>query len=303
MLKLKRLAAIAMSIAMFAAFFTGCGEDDKSSSAKDSKSSSSAESSEDDGGSSEESSDDGASKTDGDGDISDSDVDISEDSQANSSVDTSTLKMLNFTPPEKGEEIIVMKIKDRGDVKIKLFPEQADKGVENFKGLADKGYYDGLIFHRVIKDFMIQGGDPLGTGMGGESIWGDKFDGGVSNELNHVAGAVAYANSGSTATNGSQFYIVTGTPYDETTLNQFKDQGLVMSDEAMKSYEKIGGAPFLDGSYTVFGQVFDGLDIIFDIQNEKTDEMDKPEKDVVIEKISVEKYDGGDVKFYMSDYN
>ena len=109
-----------------------------------------------------------------------------------------------------------MTIKDYGDIKIKLFPEEAEKGVENFTGLAKDGYYDNLIFHRVINDFMIQGGDPLGNGTGGESIWGDKFDGGTSENLIHTAGAVAYANSGSTSTNGSQFYIVTGTKYGLT---------------------------------------------------------------------------------------
>lgn len=267
MLKLRKIAAVAMSIAMLTALLTACGEDESSSSSKSSGNS-----------------------------------DSSSASQADPSFDPSSLKLTNFTPPEKGEEIIVMKLKDRGEVKIKLFPKQADKGVENFTGLAKKGYYDGLIFHRVIKDFMVQGGDPEGTGMGGESIWGEKFDGGVSDELNHVAGAVAYANSGSTATNGSQFYIVTGTPYDEITLKQLGDSGLTFSDEEMKAYENLGGAPWLDGSYTIFGQVFDGLDKIFDMQNVETDEMDKPKEDVVIEKISVEKYDGGDVKFFMSDY-
>ncbi len=210
--------------------------------------------------------------------------------------------IVNYTAPEKGEEVLVMTIKDHGDVKIKLFPDEAEKGVENIKGLAEKGYYDGLIFHRIIKDFMVQGGDPLGTGMGGESIWGEKFDGGTSENLIHAAGAVAYANSGSTATNGSQFYVVTGSKASDSDLQYYAQNGNTFSEEAQKIYKEDGGAPWLDGGYTVFGQVYEGLDIIFDIQNVETDGNDKPLEDVIIEKISVEKYDGEDVKFHMSDY-
>lgn len=211
--------------------------------------------------------------------------------------------IINYTAPKEGEEIAVLTIKDHGDIKIKLFPDEAEKGVENFTGLAEKGYYDNLIFHRVIKDFMIQGGDPLGNGTGGESIWGDKFDGGTSDNLIHAAGAVAYANSGSTSTNGSQFYIVTGTKYEETELSQMAEYyNITLSDEAKEIYTTDGGAPWLDGGYTVFGQVFDGLDIVFELQNAATDSSDKPETDIVIEKVSIEKYNGEDVKFHMSDY-
>ncbi len=265
MLKIKKLLSLAAGITMLTALFTACG------------------------------------------DKSDSGIAPTKDSSSagNSSAyisDTSSYNITNFTAPKEGEDIIVMTIKDHGDVKIKLFPDQADKGVENFKGLADKGYYDGLIFHRVIENFMIQGGDPTGTGMGGECIWGDKFDGGTSPDLHHVSGAVAYANSGGTSTNGSQFYIVTGEKYSKEDLSQLEAQGITMTDDTKKVYEELGGTPWLDGGYTIFGQVFDGLDIIFDVQGVDTDESDKPKEDLVIEKISVEKYDGGDVKFFMSDY-
>ena len=96
---------------------------------------------------------------------------------------------------------------NHGEIVIQLFPEQAPKTVENFVGLAKKGYYDGVIFHRVINDFMIQGGDPTGTGMGGESIWGAPFEDEFSNELFNIRGALSMANAGP-ATNGSQFFIV-----------------------------------------------------------------------------------------------
>lgn len=272
MVKFKKIAAIAMTIAMVATFLTGCGDDtDGTHTTADSNSSKS----------------DDANKNES------SESSVADSATANSG------EFVNFTPPAIGEEIIVMTIKDYGDVKIKLFPEQAEKGVENFVGLAKKGYYDGLIFHRIINNFMIQGGDPLGTGTGGESMWGGKFDGGTSPELTHLAGAVAYANSGATSTNGSQFYIVTGEKYDDATLAQMGEYyGVKYSD----LYKTLGGTPWLDGGYTVFGQVFDGLDIVFEIQGVATGANDKPQKDVVIEKVSVEKYNGEDVKFYMSDY-
>lgn len=216
--------------------------------------------------------------------------------------DTSAGGYVNYTAPVEGEEVLVLTIKDKGDIKIKLFPEETEKGVENIKGLAEKGYYDGLIFHRIINNFMIQGGDPLGTGMGGESLWGDKFDGGTSDKLTHVAGAVAYANSGATSTNGSQFYIVTGEKLDDETLKLYANNNINLSEKAQELYKTEGGAAYLDGGYTIFGQVYDGLDIVFELQGVETDESDKPLEDVVIEKMTVEKYDGGDVKFRMSDY-
>lgn len=259
MLNLKRLAALAMSLAMLTVSFTGCDEEEKNAKAT-----------------------------------------ALEDLPAASAV---TGKVANFTAPEKGEEIIVMTIEGYGDIKIKLFKDQAPAGCENFSHHAKTGYYDGLIFHRIINNFMIQGGDPLGMGFGGESIWGESFDGGTHADLIHVPGAVCYANSGSTATNGSQFYIVTGDVVDADMIAQYQSAGYPISDDAAKIYEEIGmGTPFLDGSYTVFGQVFDGLDIVYELQGVETDNTDKPLVDVVMEEVKVEKYDGEDVKFYIEDY-
>lgn len=210
--------------------------------------------------------------------------------------------IVNYIAPEKGDEVIVMTIKDRGDVKIKLFEDEAEKGVENFVGLAKDGYYDGLTFHRIINEFMIQGGDPLGNGTGGESIWGDKFEGGTSENAIHLRGAIAYANSGATSTNGSQFYIVTGEDLTEESFDLYAANGYTFTEDAKKLYMENGGTPFLDGGYTVFGQVYEGLDIVMDIQTTETDENDKPVEDVIIEKVTVEEYDGEDLKFHMSDY-
>ena len=209
-------------------------------------------------------------------------------------VTVENVDIANFTAPEKGDTIVVMKVKDYGTVKFRLFPEYADKGVENFVELAKKGYYDGLKFHRVITDFMVQGGDPQGIGIGGESIWGGKFDGGTDPHLIHASGALAYANSGSTATNGSQFYVVTGTKYSKEELDELGQRGYALSDNAKKIYEETGGAPWLDGSYTVFGQVIDGLDVIFKIQNVSVDSNSMPYKDLIMESVTVGEYDGKD---------
>lgn len=244
------------------------------------------------------------------GDSDDTDTNTSS-SASSSDTDTDTedsasyviFEVANFTTPEEGEQIIIMNIQDYGEVKIKLFPEYASEGVENFVELAKEGYYDGLTFHRVISDFMIQGGDPTGTGTGGESIWGGKFDGGTDSHLIHAAGALAYANSGDTSTNGSQFYIVTGALYDADTVDQMGEYyGVEYSDEAKDVYAELGGTPWLDGYYTIFGQVYEGLDIIYEIQDVETDSNDKPVEDVIIESVTVGEYDGEELHWYISDY-
>ncbi|SEK76741.1 peptidyl-prolyl cis-trans isomerase B (cyclophilin B) [Carnobacterium iners] len=155
------------------------------------------------------------------------------------------------------EKLVTVKT-TMGDVKIKLFPEVAPKTVENFLGLAKKGYYDGVIFHRVIPEFMIQGGDPTGTGMGGESLWGDSFEDEFSTEVFNLYGTLSMANAGP-GTNGSQFFIVTAPD----------------------------GTPWLDNKHTVFGQVIEGMDVVESIQNVKRGPQDKPVNDVVIETIEL----------------
>lgn len=201
----------------------------------------------------------------------------------------------NFNMPEEGEKIAVINVKDYGTIKIKLFPEDADKGVENFIGLADMGYYNEVIFHRIIPNFMNQGGDPKGDGTGGKSIWGDKFDGGTSEHLYHFTGAVAYANSGATSTNGSQFYIV-NTPdgYTDNScaeLNAYNPEQYNWPGNVAAKYDEVGGVPFLDGGYTVFGQVFEGMDVVRAIAAVETNpENDKPLTQVMMESVTIEEY-------------
>ncbi len=236
--------------------------------------------------------------------------------------------------PEKGEEIAVMHT-NMGDISIRFFPEAAPKAVENFKTHAKDGYYDGLIFHRVISDFMIQGGDPKGTGTGGESIWGTPFEDEFDQKLLNITGALSMANSG-VNTNGSQFFInyqsAENAPqsarYESNTDAAIREQALEMynSDpsyatrfpsfidflkaaysgpvynwipgEVWDVYAKYGGNIHLDGAWrysgghTVFGQVFEGLDVVEKISNVETDTHNKPVNDVIINSIEIKTYEG-----------
>lgn len=150
---------------------------------------------------------------------------------------------------------------NRGTIKFELLEEDAPKTTENFRLLADRGYYDGVIFHRVIENFMIQGGDPLGEGYGGESAWGGKFDDEIDRESDlyngpYEKGTVAMANSGPD-TNGSQFFIM------------------------HVDYP-------LPPSYTKFGRVIEGQDIVDQIATVETNPGDKPLEEVVMEKVYIE---------------
>lgn len=174
---------------------------------------------------------------------------------------------------------------NQGNLKVKLFPEQAPKTVANFIALAKDGYYDGVIFHRIIPDFMIQGGDPTGTGMGGESIYGQKFEDEFSEELYNLRGALSMANAGPN-TNGSQFFIVQNKnfPY---SAKELKRGGW---PEAIADAYVAGGTPHLDRRHTVFGQLADqeSFEVLDKIAVVETGAQDKPLEDVSIETIEVE---------------
>ena len=142
---------------------------------------------------------------------------------------------------------------NHGDITIELFDADAPKTVQNFKDLAGKGFYDGLAFHRIIKDFMIQGGCPQGTGTGGP---GYTFEDEI-NSHKLVRGSLAMANAGPN-TNGSQFFIVT-----------------------------LEATPWLDGKHTVFGQVTDGMDVVDKIEGLDTDARDRPREEARMEKVTV----------------
>ncbi len=227
--------------------------------------------------------------------------------------------------PDEGEEVAIMHT-TMGDISMRFFPDAAPKTVENFLTHAKNGYYDGLTFHRVINDFMIQGGDPNGDGTGGESVSGGTFEDEFSNKLFNIRGSVAMANSGPN-TNGSQFFINQAKTADfdmldeqwhslYTALCQAQDEGQLEAFLTMYSmsynafyntdlvgsdirelYKKQGGNPSLDGAFnaldrghTVFAQVYSGMDVVDKIAAVETDGSNKPTTDVKIESIEITTY-------------
>ena len=179
----------------------------------------------------------------------------------------------------------------QGKIQVELYPEIAPNTVNNFISLVKKGFYDGTIFHRVIPGFMIQGGDPEGTGRGGESIWGRPFEDETDIELRNYCGALSMANAGPN-TNGSQFFIVQAASAPDNMLRQMKgmtaEQGYPA--EVTATYERVGGTPWLDFRHTVFGQVYDGMDVVNAIAGVPTDGNDKPRQDVTITSIEIHPY-------------
>jgi len=159
------------------------------------------------------------------------------------------------------DSIIVATIEtNMGNIEIQLFPKEAPKTVENFIGLSKEGYYNGVIFHRVIAGFMIQGGDPTGTGRGGESIWGGKFNDEISPNLKFdSSGIVAMANAGPN-TNGSQFFIT------------------------------VAPTTWLNGHYSIFGKVIGGMDVVYAIDKVKTNKQDRPINKVIMEKVIIKSH-------------
>ncbi len=193
--------------------------------------------------------------------------------------------MNQLNKPAANETTAVMHT-NMGDIAIRLFPDHAPKAVENFVTHAKNGYYDGIVFHRVIKDFMIQGGDPTATGCGGESIWGQSFKDEFTPELHNLRGALSMANAGP-GTNGSQFFIVQANSVHPNFLSQMKELPDYFPAEAVEAYAKVGGTPHLDYHHTVFGQVYEGMDVVDAIASVATNHSDKPLEDVTILSIDV----------------
>lgn len=191
-----------------------------------------------------------------------------------------------FAKPDKGDIVALMHT-TMGDISILLFKDDAPKTVENFVTHAKNGYYNGIIFHRVIKDFMIQGGDPTGTGCGGESIWGEPFEDEFSSQLHNYRGALCMANAGP-STNGSQFFIVQASDCAESLIEQMKQYPDMYPNECVAAYEAMGGTPWLDYHHSVFGQVIKGMDVVDAIASAPTAMGDKPVEDISIISIDIE---------------
>ena len=166
---------------------------------------------------------------------------------------------------------------NKGEIVFEMFDDDAPKTVKNFKDLAEKGFYDGLTFHRVIKDFMVQGGCPEGTGTGGPGYqFEDEF-----NDHKVVRGALAMANAGPN-TNGSQFFIVTA---QECPWLDGKHTVFGQVTGGMDFIVTIDAAPWLDGKHTVFGEVKSGMDVVDELEGLPTDARDRPREEAKIEKL------------------
>lgn len=221
--------------------------------------------------------------------------------------------------PEKGEEIAVITMESGESFKLRFFPSEAPKAVYNFKKHAIDGYFDGLTFHRIVENFMIQGGDPDGDGYGGKSVWGSAFADEFNSNLLNITGSISMANSG-VNTNGSQFFINIGAPnsvswdnyemgftvYEENpeafTANYGRWIKMDLVPEEMKElYNEKGGSPHLDGYYsttgeghTVFAQVFEGLDVVGELSKVQVDPDHNyaPLEPVVIRSVEIVTYEG-----------
>lgn len=198
---------------------------------------------------------------------------------------------VQFEAPAEGDPVAVFST-SLGEISVVLYPKYAPMAVENFVALAQQGYYDGIVFHRVEKDFIIQSGDATGTGGSGASIWSNNaYPDELSDKLHHYSGALAtaHASDGSVG-NLSQFYFV-ATPagsIDRAAAKTLTDAGL--RQEVVDAYRAAGGAPYLDGLDTVFGQVYAGMDVVDAIAAVETDGTGKPLEDVTLISVTITTY-------------
>lgn len=211
-------------------------------------------------------------------------------------------KKAQFTAVVPGETVAEIIVEEYGSIFVRFFPAKAPKAVENFLTHAREGYYDNTLFHRVIADFMIQGGDPEGTGYGGESIYGKPFEDEIDPELEPFRGALCMANAGAD-TNESQFFLVQAdaasvvelkelVEYKGYSLQEYLEAGFNtrLSEDVLNEYLTYGGAPWLHGHHTVFGQIYDGFEVMDQISGVATDGKDRPFEDVMIQTIRIFNY-------------
>lgn len=215
-------------------------------------------------------------------------------------------------PLVNGEEIAFLHT-SLGIITIRFFPEHAPRAVQNFKAHAKAGYFDGVIFHTVVENAVIQSGDPDGTGLGGDSIWGEPFGIETTPSLRHIYGALSMMRGQDPVSQGSQFFIVANRELEDEAIEELEsfrerqDQvigymedgsplpmAIYFPEPVIDKYLQDGGIPGLDMTYTVFGQVYDGFDVIDMIASVETsqeeEDMDRPLTDIVIERITFEYY-------------
>ena len=196
-----------------------------------------------------------------------------------------------FTAPAAGDTIAVFQT-SAGEVRTVLYPELAPMAVDNFVGLADQGYFDGLEFHRVIWGFAVQSGDATGTGLGGSTIWnGNPFPAEYTDRLHHYAGALCAACSPDESPSTlSQFYFVQALPDSVSGADKQALLDAGVRQEVADAYDAVGGLPYLDNTDTVFGQVYEGMEVVDAIAGAETDENGKPLEPVILERVIIGVY-------------
>lgn len=213
----------------------------------------------------------------------------------NAEITDEDFSLVQFTPLGSEDPMAIIKVAGavEGTIRVRLFPDQAPKTVENFIQLAEKGYYNGITFHQVLWDYVVQAGDPTGTGAGGESIYSQKagdpgyFEDEFSLDLWNFRGALSMANAGRQHSNSSQFLIVQREYVGDEEFEKMRK--INFPESVIEKYEEVGGAPNLDSRNTVFGMVIgDGMAVVDEIASVKTDEQDVPEESVIIESITIQ---------------
>lgn len=198
---------------------------------------------------------------------------------------------VQFQAPAEGDPIAIFDT-SLGEVRAVLYPQYAPMAVENFTELAKQGYYNGTTFHRAVYGFVVQGGDATGTGTGGSSIWnGEPFAPELSAKLHHYSGALCAAKSEESERSIlSQFYFVQALPQtlESGLQSQLKEAGA--PEEVLNAYNAAGGLPYLDYTDTVFGQVYQGMDVVDAIAQVGTDENGKPLEDVLVNSVTISTY-------------
>ena len=188
--------------------------------------------------------------------------------------------------PSVGDTIVTITT-NKGTIRAILFDKAAPQTVTNFVKLTDSGYYDGMIIHKAIADFVIQMGDPTAEGDGGDSFNGVGIPLEYNESLHNFTGAIGMA-SGTDGLSYSQFYIVAGSEVSDEYISAMQSAGYAAN--VIEAYKKLGGQPSLDYEYTIFGQVFEGLDIVQEIANSKTDKWNRPKKDITVSSVSISSY-------------
>ena len=227
---------------------------------------------------------------------------VMEDWEGEPCLSPTAQQKLQFAQLVPGETVAEIIVDGYGSIFVRFFPGKAPKAVENFLTHAREGYYDNTLLHRVIDDFMIQGGDPEGTGYGGESIYGKPFEDEFVPELEPFRGALCMANAGAD-TNESQFFLMQAdaasvqnlkelVEYKGYSLQEYLKAGFKteIEDTVLNEYLTYGGAPWLHGHHTVFGQMYDGFEVLDAIAGAVTDAKDRPVEEITIKTIRIFTY-------------